>query len=103
MHPPHCALFKTKKAERRKKLYQMEPFADPVKEKERQRAISAKVNREKKKGAERKKRNQLDQLKLANRRLSKEAVANRRKLVVAKREIKLLRLRLESSVLRVEM
>jgi len=102
VHPPHCALFKTKKAERRKKLYQMEPFADPVKEKERQRAISAKVNREKKKGAEWKKRNQLDQLKLANRRLSKEAVANRRKLVVAKREIKLLRLRLESSVLRVE-
>jgi len=80
----------------------MEPFADPVKEKERQRAISAKVNREKKKGAERKRRNQVDQLKLANRRLSKEAVANRRKLVAAKREIKLLRLRLESSVLRVE-
>merc|ERR1712243_212596 len=82
VHPPHCMLFKTKKVQRRKKLYQMKPFADPVKEKERQRAISAKLNREKKKGLEYNKRNQVDQLKLANRRLSKEAVANRRKLVM---------------------
>lgn len=100
MHPPHCTLFKTKKVQRRKKLYQMKPFADPVKEKERQRAISAKQNREKRKGLESKKTCQIDQLKLANKTLCKEAIANRRKLVAAKREIKLLRLRLESSVLR---
>lgn len=102
VHPPHCTLFKTKKVQRRKKLYQMKPFADPVKEKERQRAISAKQNREKRKGLESKKTCQIDQLKLANKTLCKEAIANRRKLVAAKREIKLLRLRLESSVLRLE-
>jgi len=102
VHPPHCMLFKTKKVQRRKKLYQMKPFADPVKEKERQRAISAKLNREKKKGLESKKTCQINQLKLVNKKLSKEAIANRRKLAAAKREIKLLRLRLESSVSRLE-
>jgi len=102
VHPPHCTLFKTKKVQRRKKLYQMKPFADPVKEKERQRAISAKLNRERRKGLESKKTCQIDQLKLANKTLCKEAIANRRKLVAAKREIKLLRLRLESSVLSLE-
>jgi len=80
----------------------MKPFADPVKEKERQRAISAKLNREKRKGLESKKTCQIDQLKLVNKRLSKEAIANRRKLVAAKREIKFLRLRLKSSELRLE-
>lgn len=102
VNPPHCTLFKTKKVQRRKKLYQMKPFADPVKEKERQRAISAKLNREKKKGLESSKTCQINQLKLVNKRLSKEAIANRRKLVAAKREIKLLRLRMESSVSRLE-
>lgn len=80
----------------------MKHFADPVKEKERQRAISAKLNREKKKGLESKKTCQINQLKLVNKKLSKEAIANRRKLAAAKREIKLLRLRLESSVSRLE-
>ena len=95
VHPPHCTLFKTKKVQRRKKLYQMKPFTDPVKEKE-----SFKLNQEKQTGLESKKTSQINRLKQVNSRLSKEAIANRRKLVAARQDIKLLRLRLESSVLR---
>lgn len=97
VHPPPCMLFKTKKVQRRKKLYQMKPFTDPVKEKE-----SFKLNQEKQTGLESKKTSQINRLKQVNSRLSKEAIANRRKLVAARQDIKLLRLRLESSVLRLE-
>ena len=81
----------TMKSQGRKKLYEMRPFADPIREKERQNAINAKKNRDKKNGLVYKAQDQIDRLKTVNKRLSKEALANRRKLSAAKTEIKRLK------------
>jgi hypothetical protein len=82
---------------RSKKLYEMKPFSDPTREKERQNAVSAKRNRDKKKGLVSEAEGRISKLKMSNKRLSQEAVANKRRLLAAIKEIKLLRKKLESS------
>lgn len=75
----------------------MKPFSDPTREKERQNAVSAKRNRDKKKGLVSEAEGRISNLKMSNKRLSQEAVANKRRLLAAIKEIKLLRKKLESS------
>jgi len=82
---------------RTKKLYEMKPFADPLQERERQNAINAKKNRDKKKSIESHTQNEIDQLRALNKRLNKEAAMEKRKLYAARKEIKLLKSKLESS------
>lgn len=75
----------------------MKPFSDPAREKERQNAVNAKRNRDKKKGLVSEAEGRIGQLKMSNKRLSQEAVANKRRLLAAIKEIKLLRKKLETS------
>lgn len=75
----------------------MLPFSDPIKEKERQNAINAKKNRDLKKSLEHEALGQIGKLRALNKRLNKKAAADKRKLLSAKKEIKLLKLKLESS------
>jgi len=79
------------------KLYEMMPFSDPVKEKERQNAINAKKNRDLKKSLECEALGQIGRLRALNKRLNKKAAADKRKLLSAKKEIKHLKQMLESS------
>jgi hypothetical protein len=82
---------------RTKKLYEMKAFADPTKEKERQNAINAKKNRDKKKGLESNAQVEINKLRTLNKLLNKEAAVKKRKLFAARKEIKFLKSKLESS------
>lgn len=79
------------------KLYEMGPFSDPNKEKERKNALNAKRNRDRKKALIGDAQQQIMKLKSMNRKLKKDATADRKKLSAAQREIKLLKTRLQSS------
>lgn len=85
------------KSQGRKKLYEMKAFADPLREKERQNAINAKKNRDKKKGLVGTVLQQIQQLKSVNDKLNKQSQEDKRKLLAAKKQIKLLKSKLESS------
>lgn len=97
--PRHQHDASTKKVHQRKKLYEMKAFADPVKERERQNAINAKKNRDRKNSLVSESQSEISQLRGVNRKLSKEAVMNKRRLLAARREIKVLQLRLGSGLL----
>lgn len=85
------------KSQGRKKLYEMKAFSDPLREKERQNAINAKKNRDKKKGLVGTVLQQIQQLKSVNDKLNKQSQEDKRKLLAAKKQIKLLKSKLESS------
>jgi len=77
------------------KLYEVaKPFSDPLKEKERQNAINAKKNREKKHSLVLIARQEIDQLRELNKRMQKDAIMEKKKLFAARREIKLLKSRI---------
>lgn len=75
----------------------MKQFADPMREKERQNAINAKKNRDRKNSLVSKAQDQIDRLKAINKRLNKEATAEKRKLFAARKEIRLLKSKLQTS------
>jgi len=79
------------------KLYEMGPFSDPNKEKERKNALNAKRNRDRKKALIGDAQKQIMKLKSMNKKLKKDATADKKKLSAAQREIKLLKTRLQSS------
>merc|ERR1712058_113793 len=69
-YPPHKSSFNiTSSRSSKKKLYEMRPFADPSKEKERLNAINAKKNRDKKKILMTQSQNEINTLKELNKRL----------------------------------
>jgi len=74
----------------------MKTFSDPIREKERRNAINAKKNRDLRKSLEHAAHNQIEQLRALNKRLNKKAVAEKRKLFAAQKQIKLLKSKLES-------
>jgi len=82
---------------RKKKLYEMGPFLDPVKERERMNALNAKQNRDRKKSLIGNAQQQILKLKSLNKKLLKDATVDKKKLQAAQREIKLLKSRLQSA------
>merc|ERR1719470_192490 len=82
---------------RKQKLYEMGPFSDPNKERERKNALNAKRNRDRKKALIGDAHQQIMKLKSMNKKLLKDATADKKKLSAAQREIKLLKARLQSS------
>jgi len=81
---------------RKQKLYEMGPFSDPNKEKERMNALNAKMNRDRKKALIGDAHQQIMKLKSLNKKLLKDATTDKKKLSAAQREIKLLKSRLQS-------
>lgn len=96
-YPPQKSSNSNSSRGSKKKLYEMKPFADPTKEKERLNAINAKKNRDKKKTLVSKAQHEINTLKALNKRLNKEATFEKRKLLTAKREIMLLKSKMKSS------
>jgi len=97
-YPPQKSSFNiTSSRSSKKKLYEMRPFADPSKEKERLNAINAKKNRDKKKILMTQSQNEINTLKELNKRLNKNVILQKQKLLLASREIKLLKCKLMSS------
>lgn len=80
----------------KKKLYEMGPFSDPSKERERKNALNAKKNRDQKKGLLSSAKQEILNLKSSNSRLVRTANMEKKKLLAAQREIKLLKLQLKS-------
>jgi len=81
---------------RKRKLYEMGPFSDPTKERERMNALNAKRNRDRKKSLIGDAEQQILKLKSLNKKLLKDATMDKKKLDAAQREIKLLKSRLQS-------
>merc|ERR1719510_131549 len=77
---------KKKSSTRRTKLYEMSPFADPRKERDRLNALTAKMTREKKKQQFLSAQDQIVQLKTMNSKLMKQAKLERAKLAAAQKE-----------------
>jgi len=96
-YPPQKSFNLTSSRSSKKKLYEMRPFSDPTKERERLNAINAKKNREKKKILMTQSQNEIYTLKQLNKRLNKTVFIHKRKLLDATREIKLLKSKLSSS------
>jgi len=86
---------KKKQTLSKKKLYEMNPFDDPSKERERKNALNAKLNRERKKALIGDAYKEILKLKTINRKLTRDMTNDRRKLCQARREIKLLKHRLQ--------
>jgi len=82
---------------RKTKLYEMAPFSDPNKERERMNALNAKRNRDRKKTLIGNAQHQIMKLKSLNKKLLKDATTDKKKLSAAQREIKLLKSRLQPS------
>jgi len=82
---------------RKTKLYEMAPFSDPNKERERMNALNAKRNRDRKKTLIGDAHHQIMKLKSLNKKLLKDATMDKKKLSAAQREIKLLKSRLQPS------
>lgn len=82
---------------RKTKLYEMAPFSDPNKERERMNALNAKRNRDRKKTLIGDAHHQIMTLKSLNKKLLKDATIDKKKLSAAQREIKLLKSRLQPS------
>jgi len=86
---------KKKQTLSKKKLYEMKPFDDPSKERERKNALNAKLNRDRKKALIGDAYKEILKLKTINRKLTRDMTNDRRKLCQARREIKLLKHRLQ--------
>jgi len=82
---------------KKKKLYEMESFADPAKERERRNALNAKRNRDRKKALIGNAYQKIIKLKSLNKKLLRITTNDKKKLFEAQREIKLLKSRLQSS------
>lgn len=81
----------------KQRLYEVGPFSDPRKEKERKNAVNAKKNRDLQKNFLSTVQREINELKLVNSKLIKKADLERKKLLEAKREIKLLKIQLKTT------
>ena len=80
-----------KSAGQKTKLYEMPQFPDLSKERCRQNAINSKINRDRKKMLLCEAESTISSLKTMNRRLVREAVSGRQRLLAARQEIQLLK------------
>ena len=80
-----------KSAGQKTKLYEMPQFPDLSKERCRQNAINSKINRDRKKMMLCEAESTISSLKTMNRRLVREAVSGRQRLLAARQEIQLLK------------
>jgi len=92
-------ILKKSKQNQKRKLYEMGPFSDPIKERERLNALNAKRNRDRKKTLIGNAQHEIFKLKTLNKKLLKDATMDKKKLSAAQREIKLLKSRLQSPIL----
>jgi len=92
-------ILKKSKQNQKRKLYEMGPFSDPIKERERLNALNAKRNRDRKKTLIGNAQHEIFKLKTLNKKLIKDATMDKKKLSAAQREIKLLKSRLQSPIL----
>ena len=76
---------------RKRKLYELEPLCDPVAEKNRQNALNAKKNRDKKKAELQEAAVEIDRLREENEDLRSESDNYRDQLEAARRELDILK------------